>query len=355
MHADGTLDAIMQINYDGNVEDFAWVVPAPNVPQIDVVNSSLIRELDQRTAPVYIAPPKNCARLWELPFFLGVRAGAPPGGGVNVLGQGEVGPFNYVTIGSSNPTELLAWLRSNGYRVSAAAEPIIDAYVKEQMVFVAIKLKAQQTIKDIQPVKLTYRATQPMLPMRIASVAAHDDMALNVWILGAAQAEPENYRAMTLDESQLLFSRNFSGRDDNYHALVARTVNWNGGRAFVTEFAGPTAKLAVGARDADLRKLLSQHAYLTRFYTRISPAEMTVDPVFRFNPSLLAVSNVHDLSQAWRVWDCAEGVNRAASPVEYYLYTATLNLDPLCLACYGIMALGTVSLISFARRKRTVL
>jgi MYXO-CTERM domain-containing protein len=40
-------------------------------------------------------------------------------------------------------------------------------------------------------------------------------------------------------------------------------------------------------------KMFTEHPYLTRMYTTLSPSEMTRDPVFSFNPDLADVANVH--------------------------------------------------------------
>jgi MYXO-CTERM domain-containing protein len=40
-------------------------------------------------------------------------------------------------------------------------------------------------------------------------------------------------------------------------------------------------------------EMFTEHPYLTRMYTTLSPSEMTRDPVFSFNPDLEDVANVH--------------------------------------------------------------
>src|SRR5262249_22452485 len=44
--AAGTIDAYVQINYTGSPEQFAWVVPVPNPPKVDVADIAMIDELD---------------------------------------------------------------------------------------------------------------------------------------------------------------------------------------------------------------------------------------------------------------------------------------------------------------------
>ncbi|MCA1554843.1 MAG: DUF2330 domain-containing protein, partial [Chloroflexi bacterium] len=58
---DGTIDAIVQINYTGAPDAFAWVVPVPNPPKVDVATMPMLRELDRLTQPVYIAPSLTSA------------------------------------------------------------------------------------------------------------------------------------------------------------------------------------------------------------------------------------------------------------------------------------------------------
>jgi MYXO-CTERM domain-containing protein len=53
-----------------------------------------------------------------------------------------------------------------------------------------------------------------------------------------------------------------------------------------------------------VRELIAAHPHITRLYSTLSANEMTVDPLFSFNPDLEAVDNVH---VADRVIECAAG------------------------------------------------
>jgi hypothetical protein len=334
--AAGTIDAYVQINYTGSPDQFAWVVPVPNPPKVDVADIATIDELDGLTRPNYIAPP--------LPDDCPVPVPAAAGGDVTVFGQGSVGPYDYAIVGSEDPRAMVQWLRDNGYQITPAMEPLVDVYVKEQMVFLAMKLQPQKEVKDIQPVKMTYKSSKPMIPLRLTAVAANPDMAVVTWIFAKNQAEPENYAKIAIPDDQIVFGM-FSGT--NYLSLVSQAADRNRGQAFVTEFAGPTKDL--GATDPTLSALLSQYPYLTRVYTRISPEEMTVDPVFRFNPDLPTISNVHDLSKDARVWDCEDGniANRALNPAET---AAAAVVTPIATAVAAITGAPTATADNFAAR-----
>ena len=75
---------------------------------------------------------------------------------VEVFASGEVGPYGFDVVGSEDPDDLVIWLRENNYRVTEAMEPLIDLYVEEGFVFLAMKLRPGQGVQDVEPVKVTY-------------------------------------------------------------------------------------------------------------------------------------------------------------------------------------------------------
>ena len=94
--------------------------------------------------------------------------------------------------------------------------------------------------------------------------------------------------------------------------LVDQTVDLYHGRAFITEYAQPTSALGNAATDELVKNLFSNYAYVTRFFARISPEEMTVDPDFKLIDSGHDVSNIHDLSgmDSKTFWGC-EGTDQS--------------------------------------------
>ena len=84
--------------------------------------------------------------------------------------------------------------------------------------------------------------------------------------------------------------------------------------------------------------LFGDFPYLTRLYTTLSAEEMTVDPLFSFNPDLAEVSNIRG---AGARWECPEGKEEEIDPAELVLVVtladgrevrtrpyADLNSDP---------------------------
>ncbi len=286
-----TVTSYVEINYQGEPDGFAWVVPVPAVPELDVWHGQAFDALDMATQPVFNTP-------WFCGFDLDNDGAGDPSveeqeGGVDVLARERVGPFDTATIQSEDPRALVEWLRVNDYRITPAMEPFIELYTREGMKFLAMKLAPGEDTDAIRPIKMTYAAAGPAVPLRLTAVAAQLEMGVKVWVLGEGRYGPSNVPDVEVPEADLKFDQ--ARWQTNYLALVARKVDDAGGRGFVTEMAGPTADLArtirdgfvpewagqeaVDARDA-LADLLDSRPYITRLYTRVSPAEMDIDPMF---------------------------------------------------------------------------
>jgi hypothetical protein len=306
MNDDDTISAYVQINYTGSAPDFSWVVPVPSVPQVDVAEIASFDELSNLTAPIFM-PPLAPACM-AVPMMAGNAEMIQPTGEVQVLASGTAGPYAYDVVTSPDPNELITWLRTNNYRITEQMEPLVAVYTDEGMVFLAMKLQPEQGVQDIQPVVMTYESTRPMIPLRLTAVAANPNMTVITWIFADSQAYPVNYAHPTIKDSDLRGSfGSFDGT--NYLALVDMTVDLYQGRAFVTEYAQPTSALiSQGPDDPLVIRLVREYDYMTRFFGRISPEEMTVDPVFDFDADRPDVSNIHDLSRIKPevFWGCEE-------------------------------------------------
>lgn len=311
---DDTITAYVQIAYTGSAPDFSWVVPVPSVPDIDVAEIESFDELSLLTAPVFIPPMMpGCA---PVPMMAAGNAVMEDDGAVEVLASGAAGPYLYDVITSPDPQAMISWLRDNDYRIEPEMEPLIAVYNEEGMVFLAMKLQPDEGAEDIQPVVMTYESTQPMIPLRLTAVAANPNMTVLTWIFAEEQAVPVNYAHPVIYDGDIRGSfGSFDGT--NYINLLDQTIDLYGGRAFVTEYAMPTSDLRDQKPQDTLVQLLAEkYKYVTRVIGRISPEEMTVDPIFTLNADAPDISNVRDFSEmdAEEFWQCAD---TAFPEVEY--------------------------------------
>ncbi len=280
---DDTISAIVGIDYEGAAEEFSWVVPVPSIPELDVAPTSALDVLQNATNP-QINPPRN--------YCYGVvwSEGGFGGGGGGYLEEGNLGPYDYAIISSDDPRELINWLRDNGYRVTEDMEPIIADYVFDGMYFVAMKLSNDAEVGDIQPVKMTYKSENPMIPIKLTAVAALDNMPVLVWIFADTPYSPDNYAHPDVNfagfrtDSQLNTPWRFSDTTNDYFAERNRIQRDYGGQAFITEYAMPSLNLLeINESVVDesyLMDLINDYPFVTRLRAQLSPEQMTLDPSF---------------------------------------------------------------------------
>lgn len=312
-HDENTIHQYVEIVYEGDPGDFAWVLPVPGTPELDVWHAAAFQALDAATQPTF-QPPWECFPQADGDFAAAGGAeepnAAPPADerGVQVLDRQEVGPFESVTITGRDPELMVEWLNEEGYRVVDEMTPFIALYLDDGLNLIAMKLKPGEESAAIQPVRLEMEGQIPTIPLRLTSIAAVLEMGVKVFILGDERYRPVNAEEIEIDDKEIRFEG--WGSRTNYLPLVARKVDEKGGKAFITEFAGDADAVRQNIQNGgvpgwadeatekafeSLLALLETKPYLTRLYTRLSPEEMSFDPGF-FAAGGEDVSNFHDLS-----------------------------------------------------------
>ncbi len=258
-NADGTVTAVVQIQYEGPSEEFAWVLPVPGVPDIQVSSDLAFTRLQLASNPQYnlttriegeclddgtrFAPTGNADADGN---FGGGGAGGSGGSGINVLAQGNVGPYDFVVIQPEGIFDRVGdvaveWLTNEGYDVvPPGGDPedisdLLGSYLDGGMNLIAFRLTKGNDEGTIRPIRMTYVSDQPMIPIRPTAVAANDDMGVMVWVLGESRAVPVNYRSLELNEALI----DWLTGGGNYNQVVVAAGNEAGGQGFVTERAGP--------------------------------------------------------------------------------------------------------------------
>ncbi|MFM2152401.1 MAG: hypothetical protein RL199_836 [Pseudomonadota bacterium] len=295
--------ARVQIRFTGSAPDFGWIVPVRQAPEkVEVDDLSLFTELQRLTAPQFVLPQSaastgtGCDPSCGTMVAMSSDAKSSGEGGVDVLGTGTVGPYDWVAVRSTASTELLKWLSDRRYNVSSEAASIVQRYLDEGFLFVALKLVPGADVSQLAPVKFTFPVFEPCVPLRLTAVSARPDMGVLVYVLAEHRATPERFAHVEVDFAKVRFS--FDGTDPtNYRRLLGQVIDDAGGRGFTTEYAGRTSALLPQATGDATRRLLMGARYVTRLYGVLSADEMTADPLFPVDQDddRGDVSNVHEL------------------------------------------------------------
>lgn len=240
---EGTVTTHVQIVYNGAAADFAWILPVPSVPELDVSHNEIFNQLDVATQPTFLLnwqtneDTERCDDHIE--WMMGgcpVCAVADGGPSVNVLSQRQVGPYDTSVIASEDAGAVTAWLQENEYALDALGEDLLRPYVEEGFYFLVLRLAAERDTGDLQPIALSYAADEPGIPLRLTAVAAEPDMGVLVWVLGPHRAIPRNYLHVHINEARI----DWLLGGPNYAEVVTEAANEAGGQAFATDYAGPS-------------------------------------------------------------------------------------------------------------------
>src|SRR5262249_60521439 len=92
--------------------------------------------------------------------FQSAGSGSPPpvpgphSGGVDVVAQSVVGPYDSAVIRSDNPQAIKDWLTQNGYNLTPAGAAVLDPFFAEHDYFFGPKLRAGPHGNGIPPARL---------------------------------------------------------------------------------------------------------------------------------------------------------------------------------------------------------
>jgi hypothetical protein len=339
-----------QISFTGEASDFAWVLPLSEVPlegSLAVYHQQALNALDANSGPVFL-PPNDEACSYGCPnCSFSLPASAPTDdedSSVTVYIRQEVGDYDVAVIASDDPSDLIEWLRTEGYRITPPMEPYIERYTSEGLKFLALKLIDTADVSDLRPFRFTLPGTAPTIPLRMTALAAEPEMSIVTFVLADSRYEGKNWANLDIPDDRIRYNPfNYYPISTNWSRLVAQAVDQAGGQGWVTEFAGPSASYAEQIRaqvqngnfrtedDAaaagELLAALEAHPYLTRLYTRLSAEEMTSDPVFG-RSSLGDVDRQHQLSRIVDGIDqCSDDARESTDPCDF----TTCGAGGLCL------------------------
>ena len=143
------------------------------------------------------------------------------------------------------------------------------------------------------------------------------------------ETEWQSYRSTVFQDFAQLFDTMYFryGPWDGFWDAVRATVTLPAGVAFADfqlcpncysaqlQFSPATFIQAIEDQVIEpvrlMQRLLLSRPYVSRLYTTMSAADMTVDPLFTFNPDLPTVSNLHT---AERIIECNSNVLRSEAP-----------------------------------------
>ncbi|WP_418961351.1 DUF2330 domain-containing protein [Streptomyces tritici] len=196
-----TEQIVMRFTVRGDAERAAWIMPVPSRADVELGDPRLFHDLEWLTRPEekhrYYFWPRN----GDWPFADGDGAGAAApapgadGGGVGVVGQERLGPFDVARLTATDPAALSGWLKKNGFEFSEGLKDALRPYVDLKWEYVAVKLapeeQGQKLQGELDPLKIRFASHELVYPMRLSKLAK-TPQSLRLFVLADHRMEPQS-------------------------------------------------------------------------------------------------------------------------------------------------------------------
>jgi hypothetical protein len=206
----------MSNDYQGEVKDFAMVVPVPVVlkkEQVHVSEGKIIQRLDDFSAPrlvEYFDEDPCDTRVYErgMAFKSAPNAVSSPSLrqeaadlGVTVEEQFSVGEYDIVILSAKESDGLETWLIQNDYQIPKGAKVLLQPYIRQNLKFFVAKVNLAEYnsngFEKLRPISIAFESPKFMLPIRLGMINAQGDQDLIVYLLSPkGQVELTNYRTV---------------------------------------------------------------------------------------------------------------------------------------------------------------
>ena len=283
------------VKYEGEADQFGWVIPIPGTLDTDDVavgDPELLDDLESRTNPWTRTESDDSG--CGVPFASkgdsslggnGADTGGLSSGGINVIGDGTVGPFDFVILEATSTDALIEWLTTEttdpktdevtkqAFDLGTSANAL-NAYVDAGgFQFVAVQLN--ETWEEEQEtdtgwwadpsqasLKLTYDGDEMRYPALLSSASSADTQRTSVYVIGPERTTISGWDAETVEHI-------IGEPGDNYDDLYTEKL-WSLG--------GDKRGYALIYADR-----YDEALWLSRFDTWANSSAHVADPVFKLD------------------------------------------------------------------------
>jgi len=247
----------MANDYQGELQDFAIVIPVPVVleeEQIHVTDNAIIDHLDAYTSPrlVEYFDEDPCVMYDRMEMAAPTASMAEDGAaklrrkgslGVTIEAEYTVGEYDIQILSADQSDGLATWLKQNGYKLPDGAEEVLGSYIKQNTKFFLAKVnleeQAQTGLKYLRPLQVAFESPKFMLPIRLGTLNADGGkQELFVFTLTRkGRVETTNYRTVKLptDMDVPVYVKDEFG--SFYKSMFSQAVQKENERAVFLEYA----------------------------------------------------------------------------------------------------------------------
>ncbi|HEV2319940.1 MAG TPA: DUF2330 domain-containing protein [Verrucomicrobiae bacterium] len=209
----GREDLILQVKYQGPLNQFGWLVPVPARPSVEAASMKCFYELSRFTQQQRL----NQQWLRRRPTYgsldtddQSTRHPAP----VKVIETKTVGAYDIAVLSTKESGALAKWLDDNHFYVPAEKSNILERYSQMNWYFVAVKINlggwffdSPSTSKklafgELNPLQISFASDRCVFPLKISSINGKPS-EVQVYVLAQ---EPLLDQAMYMHDLSVIYS-----------------------------------------------------------------------------------------------------------------------------------------------------
>ncbi len=243
----GREELLLQVKYEGPLEEFGWLIPVPSLPEVEKGSMEPFYELSRITQ-----------RDVHSDFRMMMRGGVTAGDAesVKALEVKTVGAYQVAVLSAKESGSLAAWLQSHDYSIPQDQSGVVEEYIRKGWYFVAVKIQLNKG-DTFERVSASREAQGPpsrqalrQISQQLAEGELHPlligfDTAKCVFPLtiSAVGGKPSEVSLYVLSTSPLLENSLYQEALDRYHQKIR---DWEHGLSNANE----RAKAAWANREA---------------------------------------------------------------------------------------------------------
>ena len=147
VHHAGREDLLLQVKYEGPLQEFGWLIPVPSLPKVEKGAMDAFYELSLLTQQHLMR------NGWFGTPQLSRSDESAPEPPVKVIEAKTVGAYEIAVLSARDAGSLQRWLKSNGYSFPGEKAVIANEYIRKGWYFVAVKIKLPETPKELSAKK----------------------------------------------------------------------------------------------------------------------------------------------------------------------------------------------------------
>lgn len=185
---------LLQVKYQGPLEEFGWLIPTPSLPNVEKGTMEPFYELSQLTQRHFGTPGAGQTR-----GTLGIAAAMGGEERVKVIEVKTVGAYEVAVLSAEDSGSLERWLKAHDYSFPEGKAALVEEYTRRGWYFVAAKIelnkglgfksvsstgpkdpksatKARERVQsklsigELHPLLISFDTPKPVFPLKISAV-----------------------------------------------------------------------------------------------------------------------------------------------------------------------------------------